>query len=81
MIKPILNIYILFILWSFGNEVITGGHDDIFNEDYASPKSMYNNSHLNIFGAFMVWLLFFLINPIYYMLYFIRWVFTVGRKS
>jgi hypothetical protein len=70
--------YILFVIWSYADSAIFD-ENTMFKKDYASPKSIYDNTHLNHFGAFMIWLLLFLLNPIFYISYFIYWLITVGR--
>lgn len=47
---------------------------------YGCPKYIYNNSKLNVFGVFLVFLLCFILGPVYYLLWFIYWLFHVGRK-
>lgn len=47
---------------------------------YGCPKYIYDNSTLNVFGVILVFLLFFILMPIYYIIWFWYWLFHVGRK-
>lgn len=44
-----------------------------------SPKWIYDNSKLNIFGTILLFLFLMLLIPTYYILWFIYWLCHVGR--
>lgn len=46
-----------------------------------TPKQMYESTNLNMFGCCVLWLIFFILNPILFICKFIGWIFTVGRKD
>lgn len=48
---------------------------------YGCPKYIYDNSTLNVFGVILVFLLFFILMPIYHIIWFWYWLFHVGRKA
>lgn len=45
-----------------------------------TPAEIYDASELNWFGAVVLYLLAVIIFPAYYIIAFIRFIFTVGRK-
>lgn len=51
---------------------------------YLNPVWLYRNYRVNYFGAFLLTLVFNLINPLVTVIYwpcvFIKWITTVGRK-
>lgn len=47
---------------------------------YGSPKYIYNNSTLNVFGTLMLSLIILFLAPIYYLLWLIYWLCHVGRR-
>lgn len=44
-----------------------------------TPSDVHNCNNVNWFGAVVLWLLFFVINPFFFIAHFIVWIFTVGR--
>jgi hypothetical protein len=46
-----------------------------------TPKQIYKSVKLNMFGCCVLWLIFFILNPILFICKFIGWIFTVGRKD
>lgn len=51
------------------------------NRDYVNPIWIYQNSNVNIFGAFVLTILFNLIFPIYSLWYWLCKLCTVGRRK
>ena len=47
---------------------------------YYCPKWIYKNTKCNIFGVLLIFLLLFILAPVYYLLWFIYWLCHVGRK-
>lgn len=45
-----------------------------------TPAEIYDTSKLNWFGAIILYLLAVIIFPAYYIITFIKFIFTVGRK-
>jgi hypothetical protein len=45
-----------------------------------TPRSIYQNTHMNWFGAILVYLIYFIFVPFYAITAFLIWLCTVGRK-
>lgn len=74
--KLIVCFYILLIL-GIGVSSIFGGFDDMA----VTPKEIYDSNDMNMFGCVIVFIICFILNPLFYMAYFIHWLFHVGRKK
>ena len=46
-----------------------------------TPRQVYESNNLNMFGALCVWMIAFVLNPLYFIVVFIHWVFHVGRSD
>ena len=46
-----------------------------------TPKEIYDSNDMNMFGCVIVFIICFILNPLFYMAYFIHWLFHVGRKK
>lgn len=68
--------YILLIL-GIGLLSIFGDFDDIA----VTPKEIYDSNDMNMFGCVIVFIICFILNPLFYMAHFIHWLFHVGRKK
>lgn len=50
--------------------------------DFAhTPQEIYDLNNVNMFGACILWVITFVINPIFYVVYFLWWITHVGRKD
>ena len=50
-------------------------------EYFISPRFIYDNTKLNIFGVILISLLIFLIATYYYIIIFIYWITHIGRRK
>ena len=48
---------------------------------YYCPQYIYDNSTFNVFGVLLMFLLMFIMIPLYYLLWFGYWICHVGRKD
>lgn len=68
--------YILLILGT--------GMSSIF-EDFdgvpVTPKEIYDSNDMNMFGCVIVFIIGFILNPLFYIAHFIHWLFHIGRKD
>lgn len=55
--------------------------DDSYDDFPSTPKEIYDGGGLNMFGSCVLWLIFFILNPMIFICKFIVWIFTVGRKE
>lgn len=71
----ILAIYIIFI-------VVMGF---VTIEDYdniaVTPKQIYECTNLNIFACTLIFIIAFVLDPLFFILHFIDWLLHVGRKE
>jgi hypothetical protein len=72
------TIIFFYTIWSIG--IFLGTLGDI--EDVAcTPRQIYDSNDLNMFGCVVVFLVFLVLDPLFFALKFLMWVFTVGRKD
>lgn len=72
----IICFYILLIL-GIGVSSIFGDFDDMA----VTPKEIYDSNDINMFGCVIVFIIGFILNPLFYIAHFIHWLFHVGRKD
>ena len=72
----IICFYILLIL-GIGVSSIFGYFDDMV----VTPKEIYDSNDINMFGCVIVFIICFILNPLFYIAHFIHWLFHVGRKD
>ena len=72
----IICFYILLIL-GIGVSSIFEDFDDIA----VTPKEIYDSNDINMFGCVIVFIICFILNPLFYIAHFIHWLFHVGRKD
>ena len=72
-------LYILFGCMGYAviHSYILGAYSRL---SFLSPNVIYRNTKLNYIGAIAVSVLAFVISPIWYIIGFLCWLFTVGRK-
>lgn len=68
--------YILSILGT-GMSSIFGDFDGMS----VTPKEIYDSNDMNMFGCVIVFIIGFILNPLFYIAHFIHWLFHVGRKD
>lgn len=72
---PILAFYIIFIIAMVFSTI----------EDYenvpVTPRQIYECTDLNIFSCTLVFIIAFVIDPLFFVLHFIDWLLHVGRKE
>lgn len=52
-----------------------------FDSVAVTPKEIYDSNNMNMFGCVIVFIIGFILNPLYYIAHFIHWLFHVGRKD
>lgn len=72
------TIFIIYGCWIIGT--FAGSIAD-FNNLAVIPKEIYEINNLNMFGCWIVFLISFIFNPMFYIAHFIYWLFHVGRKE
>ena len=79
--------YAIFILfWVIGSFIVEGFLAANLSIDkgwdfVSTPKVIYRNSKMNIFGCSILWLLLRAVSPLATLWLFVYWVFHVGRKD
>lgn len=68
--------YFILIIVMFVKALKEDGPDEVIN-----PKKIYEETDLNMFGSTIVWLLLLILDPIYFILKFLYWIFHVGRSD
>lgn len=46
-----------------------------------TPKELYDCNDLNMFGNWVIFIIYLLINPLYYLYRFMYWAFHAGRRK
>lgn len=75
MIQALTLIYFIIIAVTFVMSLMN------FGEISITPAQIYESNNLNMFGCVVMAIIFFILNPIYYFVYFVYWLFHVGRKD
>lgn len=73
--KLILIVYLIIITYMFMSTI------DLSDDIPLTPKQIYDSSEMNMFGCIVVFLFMLVINPLYYIVYFIYWLFHAGREE
>lgn len=50
-----------------------------FENVAVTPKKIYESNDLNMFGCVVIFVIMFLVNPLFFIAHFIYWVFHVGN--
>ncbi len=50
-----------------------------FENVAVTPKEIYESNDLNMFGCVVIFVIMFLVNPLFFIAHFIYWVFHVGN--
>ena len=72
----IIYFYILFILGIGVSSIF-----EYFDDMAVTPKEIYDSNDINMFGCVIVFIICFILNPLFYIAHFIHWLFHVGRKD
>ena len=54
---------------------------EYFDDMAVTPKEIYDSNDINMFGCVIVFIICFILNPLFYIAHFIHWLFHVGRKD
>lgn len=52
-----------------------------FNDYSVTPRDVYDVTKLNWIGTMLLYALYLFFNPIYFLLHFLRWLVTFGRRD
>ena len=52
-----------------------------FENVAVTPKEIYESNDLNMFGCVVIFVIMFLVNPLFFIAHFIYWVFHVGNDQ
>ena len=72
----IICFYILLILGIGVSSIF-----EVFDDMAVTPKEIYDSNDINMFGCVIVFIICFILNPLFYIAHFIHWLFHVGRKD
>lgn len=72
----IICFYILLILGIGVSSIF-----EYFDDMAVTPKEIYDSNDINMFGCVIVFIICFILNPLFYIAHFIHWLFHVGRKD
>ena len=72
----IICFYILLIIGIGVSSIFEDFHDMA-----VTPKEIYDSNDINMFGCVIVFIICFILNPLFYIAHFIHWLFHVGRKD
>ena len=72
----IICFYILLILGIGVSSIF-----EVFDDIVVTPKEIYDSNDINMFGCVIVFIICFILNPLFYIAHFIHWLFHVGRKD
>lgn len=75
VVMLILAFYIIFIIIIFFATL--GDYDNVA----VTPKQIYECTNLNIFACTLIFVIAFVLNPLFFILHFIDWLLHVGRKE
>lgn len=71
----ILAFYIIFIIIIFFATI--GDYDNVA----VTPRQIYECTDLNIFACTLIFIIAFVLDPLFFILHFIDWVMHFGRKG
>ena len=73
--KTILTIYFIFIVGIF-----LGTIED-FGDIAVTPRQIYECNNLNMFVCVLLWIIGFIVNPLFFVAHFLYWIFHIRRKN
>ena len=73
--KTILTIYFIFIVGIF-----LGTIED-FGDIAITLRQIYECNNLNMFACVLLWIIGFIVNPLFFVAHFLYWIFHVGRND
>lgn len=69
---------VVYIIWIIGIFIATiGDYENIA----VTPKQVYECTDLNIFACVLVFVIAFVLDPLFFVVHFIDWLLHVGRKD
>ena len=71
----ILTIYFIFIAGIFLGTIKDFGNFAV------TPKQIYECNNLNMFACVLIFIIGFILNPLFYVTHFLYWIFHVRRKN
>lgn len=73
--NTILFIYIIYAVFVF---LVT--MKDFGNVAF-TPRQIYECNNLNMFACVLLFIIAFIVNPLFFVAHFVYWIFHVGRKD
>ena len=73
--KLILLFYSIFVVVAFFNTISDFGNVAV------TPRQIYECNNLNMFACVLLFIIAFIVNPLFYVAHFLYWIFHVGRKD
>ena len=73
--KTILTIYFIFIVGIFLRTI------EDFGDIAITPRQIYECNNLNMFACVLLWIIGFIVNPLFFVAHFLYWIFHVGRND
>lgn len=73
--KLILLIYVILVMFMFFISIQDFGNVAV------TPRQIYECNNLNMFACVLLFVIGFIINPLFYVSHFLYWLFHVGRKD
>lgn len=50
-----------------------------FDNATVTPKEIYESNNLNVFSCVMIFIIMFIVNPLFFITHFLYWLFHVGN--
>ena len=52
-----------------------------FNNVAVTPKEIYECNDFNMFGCIVIFVIMFLVNPLFFIAHFLYWIFHIGETK
>ena len=73
--KLILLIYVILVAFMFFISIQDFGNVAV------TPRQIYECNNLNMFACVLIFIIAFIVNPLFFVAHFLYWIFHVGRKD
>ncbi len=73
--KTILFIYLIFIVGAFLGTIKDFGCMTM------NPKQIYECNNINMFACVCLYIVALILNPLFFLVHFLYWIFHIGRKD
>ena len=73
--KLILLIYVIFVVFIFFITISDFGNVAV------TPRQIYECNNLNMFACVLLFIIAFIVNPLFFVAHFLYWIFHVGRND